>query len=510
MKQLYDIADPNPCALVESLRSVGYSLSTAIADIVDNSVTARASNLWINFHWSGQSSSISILDDGLGMNETQLKEAMRPGTRNPTDERDPNDLGRFGLGLKTASFSQSRQLTVWTKIQGGQLTGRRWDLDYVAKHNAWRLQKEFGADTSQAFRRLEKMASGTLVIWEKLDRIVDESPKSSDESHQRFLGLINDVKDYLAMIFHRHLTGKTTPPRDPLKIHINGNDADHAITPWDPFDISSTAVSQASPLEEIPYAGEVVKVRGFVLPHKDRLSEDEYIRGGGPRGWIAQQGFYIYRNDRILLAGDWLRLGRGRLWAKEEQYKLARLFIEIPNALDLDWSLDVKKSTARPPAKLRGTLTGLAEKIRNNARKIFAHRGQYGPRPKSHTVVVEKPWDSSERGQHIVYRVNRKHPLIASVLSRLGPLAADIEPMIRLIEETVPVQRIWLDTAESERDHAIPYEGINESVILNDMRKTYNFLRLAIKSPDNARAYLLATEPFNRYPHLMDRLIQEE
>lgn len=510
MNEPYDITTPNPSALVESLRSVGYSLSTAIADIVDNSVTARAENLWIDFHWSGTESSISIIDDGFGMTESVLVDAMRPGTRNPKDERNPDDLGRFGLGLKTASFSQCRQVTVWSKVLGGQVVSRRWDLDYVAKHNEWRLQKNFGAVDSDALRHLEKMESGTLVVWEKLDRLVDDSPAKSEEAHQRFLGLINDVKNYLSMVFHRYLSGKTTPWRDPLKIYFNGTDVSHLVASWDPFEISPIKASQISPIEEISYAGHHIRVQGFVLPHKDRLTDDEYRRGEGLRGWIAQQGFYIYRNNRILLAGDWLRLGRGRPWAKEEQYKLARLSVDIPNALDLEWSLDVKKSTARPPARLRERLTGLAEKIRNDAKKIFTHRGQYGPRPADPTLVVEKPWETRERSGRIIYKINRKHPLVESILKRLGPLAKDMEPLLRLVEETVPVQRIWLDTAESESDHAIPYEGIDETLVISDMRKTYEFLRQTIQDTNNVRAYLMATEPFNRYSHLVDRLFEEE
>ncbi|MFI5303754.1 MAG: ATP-binding protein, partial [Nitrospiria bacterium] len=231
---------------------------------------------------------------------------------------------------------------------------------------------------------------------------------------------------------------------------------------------------------------------------------------GGPRGWIAQQGFYIYRNNRIILAGDWLRLGRGSPWAKEEQYKLARISVDIPNSLDFDWSLDVKKSTARPPAILRGRLIWLAERVRSDARKVFTHRGQYGPRPINPSIVAEKTWDAKKRGDHIIYKINRKHPLIESMLKRLGPLAEFVEPILRLAEETVPVQRIWLDTAESESDHAIPYEGLDEAEILNDMRQTYKFLIQKIQDPNNALAFLLATEPFNRYPHLANKMVKEE
>src|ERR1700728_892866 len=175
----YEIRSPKPCALVESLRSVGYSLPTAVADILDNSIAAHARHVWICFHWAGPDSWVSILDDGDGMDEETLAEAMRPGSANPLDSRRPDDLGRFGLGLKTASFSQCRKLTVWSKRKGGSIAGRCWDLDYVAKHDEWRLLKAAAPDALKPFEDFSGLTSGTMVLWEQLDRAVDKSPASS-------------------------------------------------------------------------------------------------------------------------------------------------------------------------------------------------------------------------------------------------------------------------------------------------------------------------------------------
>ena len=138
----YEISTPGAGALIESLRAVGYSLPTAIADIIDNSIAAKAKNIWLDFYWDGCDSRISILDDGVGMEEDVLSNAMRPGSQSPTDTRDPSDLGRFGLGLKTASFSQSRILSVVSKTSKGEKSRRCWDLNFVSKHNEWRLLKE--------------------------------------------------------------------------------------------------------------------------------------------------------------------------------------------------------------------------------------------------------------------------------------------------------------------------------------------------------------------------------
>lgn len=499
----FDLTNPNPKALVESLRSVGYNLSTAIADILDNSVTAGAGNIWIDFRWSGSSSKVTILDDGRGMSETVLVEAMRPGTASPTDPRTGNDLGRFGLGLKTASFSQCRQLTVWSKTETTALAGRQWDLDYVVRHNEWRLRKGLDQPEEEVFRRLMGLRHGTLVIWNDADRLVGGDDVNEDEAHQKFLGHVKDVQRYLEMIFHRHLAGEAATHRTALDIFVNGN----RLQAWDPFHISADAPAEASPVDEIHYKGQMVRIRGYVMPHKDRLAEADFDRGGGPLGWIAQQGFYIYRNDRMLITGDWLRLGRGsRQWAKEEQYKLARLSIDIGNSMDLEWSLDVKKSTARPPAALRTRLAGLAESQRKRAKEVFVFRGTYGPRPVAGGLNIERPWDSKIRAGRTVYGINRQHPLIRGVLERLGPLRAEVESAFRLIEETVPIQKIWIDAAEPETDHAIPYEGLPENQVMTDLKKTYGFLRQANLNHASAVAFLLASEPFNRYPDLVARL----
>jgi Histidine kinase-, DNA gyrase B-, and HSP90-like ATPase len=506
----YDFADPRPSALMESLRSVGYSLPAALADIVDNSIAAGAQNIWVDFRWDGGRSTVSVLDDGRGMAETQLVEAMRPGAINPREERHAEDLGRFGLGLKTASFSQCRHLSVWSREKDGAIHGRCWDLDYVAKHNEWRLRKNIAPPDLPQFEHLARLCSGTLVLWQQLDRVVDERTSPSDSEAQRtFLDLVKDVRDHLAMVFHRYLSGTASTATEPLVIFINGITQGARLGAWNPFEGGSNARPQTFPTDEILYQGRTVTVHGFVMPHKDRLTAEERIRIGGPKGWLAQQGFYIYRNDRILVAGDWLRLGRGRSWPKEEHYKLARLSIDIPNSMDLDWALDVKKSNARPPIALRGRLSAVAEAVRQEARRVFAHRGHYGVRSPLPTAVMERPWEAKVRADRIIYRINRKHPLVADVLQRLGPLTATVERLLRLVEETVPVERIWLDKADGEKDHAIPYEGLDTSIVTDDIRETYRFLRRGKQNDELCRAFLMATPPFDRYPNLIERVIEE-
>src|SRR5690606_32846599 len=156
-----------------------------------------------------------------------------------------------------------------------------------------------------------------------------------------------------------------------LRIFLNKK----LIQPWDPFMTGHPAKPWVSPEESAPNYKNVV-AQCHVLPHKDRLSDKEYLTAQGPDGWTAQQGFYVYRNERLLVAGSWLGLGQGRSWTKDEAHRLARIRLDIPNSLDADWKLDIRKSTARPPVQIRPWLTRLAEDTREKARKAFAHRGK--------------------------------------------------------------------------------------------------------------------------------------
>lgn len=498
----YEIATPGAKALIESLRAVGYSLSTAIADIVDNSIAAQAENVWLNFHWGGSKSWISIIDDGEGMSDKTLYNAMRPGSKSPMDVRDPSDLGRFGLGLKTASFSQCRNLSVVSKTADSEISRRCWDLDYVAKHDEWRLLTQATDHAEEQAESLQNLRSGTLVMLESLDRVVGEVTADNEKAHEHFLRRVEDLRKHLAMTFHRFIA--TPAPR--LKIWINGTTEQHLVAAWDPF-MEAHNCTNRTPIDPIQFGGQIVNIRGYVLPHKDKLSESEFENGSGPRGWNSQQGFYIYRNDRMLVSGSWLGLGPIRAWPKEEHYKLVRLSIDIPNSMDSEWSLDVKKSVAMPPQNIRYRLMKLAEDVRSRARSVFVHRGEYGPRGKGRPLELERPWVSSTRNGHLTYSISRKHPLIEGVLFKLGSLKPEVNAMLRFLEETVPVQKIWLDAAEKNHSNAIPYEGVDESILFADMKRVWEMLLESGVTEDEARMRIGVMEPFNRYPEKIKQII---
>lgn len=456
----FDIVPPGASAMIESLRAYGYSLNTAIADLVDNSISAKAKNVWIHLHWEGDSSWLTISDDGYGMDEKTLVNAMRPGSQNPLDERPEEDLGRFGLGLKTASFSQCRSLTVGSHISGGKTNFRRWDLDYVGKHDEWRLLKDTRKDSEHLFTQLVDLEHGTIVLLEDMDRVCKGQDKYDESFRRKFMDRISSLQNYLGMVFHRFLEGSNG-----LNIYLNGQYEDHKIKPWNPF-LSNNIATQKQPYERKEFHDGFVNVEGYVLPHKDKLGPLDYESAAGLNGWNDQQGFYVYRNKRLLVAGSWLGLGgRRHGWTKEEHYKLARIKIDIPNCMDSTWQIDVKKSTAMPPPLAAKWLEDYAEKVRKEARSIFSHRGQYGSRQKS--TEMSRLWLSGSRSGSQTYRIDRENKMVSDLLNRAGNLKPEIEVLFRLLEETVPIQKIWLDMAEHSERSNEPMGGLTENQVMD-------------------------------------------
>jgi len=483
--------------MMEALRGLGYSTAAALADIVDNSVSAGASEVRIDFAWDGADSRISILDDGQGMNDAELESAMRLGERSPLDERAMSDLGRFGMGLKTASFSQCRRLTVASVRAGGSQCCLRWDLDALAARpdEGWILFEGAAAGSERFLSPLERQSSGTLVLWEKLDRIVTAGYRSED-----FADLLDDVERRLAMVFHRLLGG----PRPRFRLVLNG----HPVTPWDPFMSGHPAKPWESPVARTTAAYGVVEAQCHVLPHRDKLSAAEQEEAGGPEGWTSQQGFYVYRNQRLLLAGGWLGLGQGRAWNREEAHRLARIRLDIPNTADADWKIDIRKSTARPPVSLRPWLMRLAEDTRERARKVFAYRGTPAPGPGG--AQVEQAWRAEHSRSGIRYRIDEKHPAVAAVLDLAGPHLPLVRAMLKVVEETVPVQRIWLDTAENRDIPRTGFSGEPPESVVGVLQALYaDMTGRRGMSPELARRALLATEPFQNYPELVETLPDE-
>lgn len=482
---------------MEALRGLGYTTAAALADIVDNSISAGATEVRIDFTWDVAASRISVLDNGRGMDDAELESAMRLGDKSPLEKRDQGDLGRFGMGLKTASFSQCRRLTV-ASVKNGETACLRWDLDALAaKSDGGWLLFEGPSSGSEAFLApVANRKSGTLVLWETLDRIVTNGYVAND-----FVDLIDRVESHFAMVFHRLIQS----PNARLHILLNGK----PVVPWDPFMTGHAAKTWNSPVAKTTTATGIIEVECHVLPHRDKLSSAEFETGGGPEGWTAQQGFYVYRNERLLVAGGWLGLGQGRAWNREEAYRLARIRLDLPNTADAEWKIDIRKSTARPPVSLRPWLTRLTEDTRERARRVFAYRGSPIPGPGG--GAVEQAWRVEHSKSGARYKIDEKHPVISAVLGGAGTLLPLVKAMLRVVEETVPVQRIWLDTVENKETPRTGFSGEPPEKVTAVLKTIYSdMVGRRGMSPTLAKKMLTVTEPFQNYPGLIADLPDEE
>lgn len=346
----YDIS-PSAARLTNSLRDIGYDLPTAIADLVDNSIAAGATDVRIDFQYDGAESSISVTDDGSGMSANGVLEALRFGSRRSYRS---GDLGRFGLGLKTASLSQCRRLTVISRRTASPavtVTRRSLDLDLIAEWDEWLIVEDHPSSavvTAEEGLRVGA-SGGTTVVLEKLDRLLPEKIAEGGWGRRRLTLLSRKTAQHLGMVFHRFLAGLVNGRR--ITISVNGD----KVLPWDPFARGEEHTEELPPLTlEIPRpAGtrEVV-LRRFVLPARSGFSTVEAFEGlSGPLKWNRQQGLYIFRADRLVQYGGW-----NGIRAIDEHTKLARASVDFPTDMDEDFQINVAKMSISLPTEVRAML----------------------------------------------------------------------------------------------------------------------------------------------------------
>jgi anti-sigma regulatory factor (Ser/Thr protein kinase) len=478
-------AVPEASSMIETFRAIGYNIETAIADIIDNSISANAKNIWVNFEWKGSKTWLAIKDDGIGMNDAELIQAMKPGSKNPLQDRNEKDLGRFGLGLKTASFSQARKLTVISKKANYKSVYWTWDLDFVKQTGNWDLIKYLPDENLKT--EISNLTSGTIVLWNDIDRVVKDFSQDDNKALEKFLTTMEQVKKHLAMVFHKFIEqGK-----------INIYFQDKKVNAWNPF-LSNEKATQEFPPEKIQNGK--VKIEGFVLPHKSKISEETYKNAEGVKGWNEQQGFYIYRNERLLLAGDWLGLFR-----KEEHYKLARIQIELPNTLDESWQIDIKKSIARPPLVFREQIKAYALKVRQRAVEVYRHKGKSVKQIAGQKFIPL--WVEHKRGDKWFYKVNRDNPILSKIKEQAKKDSDKaIEMLLRFIEETIPSKSIYIKESEQPELQGTPFEATNHDVIRETMQLLYSTYLSQGMQEEQAKVIISNIEPFNLYVEFIDLL----
>lgn len=477
------VVRPHAAALIESLRDIGYSLETAISDIIDNSITAGAHRVEIVTETYSDEPYIAIIDDGAGMTEDELVAAMRPGSTNPLTTRDEPDLGRFGLGLKSASFSQCRRLTVVSR-HSGQTSAAIWDLDDVAERNEWEVQLPDRFDIIPEVDKLRQQ--GTLVLWQKLDRLTGgyshNAVKRAEVINQR----IAETERHLRLVFHRFMEDV-----QPLRILLNGRQ----LRSLDPF-VRKNPATISDPEEKLALIGGDVEIQSFTLPHHKQMPKADWEDIGGPEGHLKSQGFYLYRGKRLILHGTWFGLCR-----QSELTKLSRVRIDIPNSMDADWKIDVKKSSAQLPPVVRDRLKKVIERILAGSKRTYSKRGQklvnHERLPMWHRIQAE--------GQ-IRYRPNTEHPAFVDFAESLPPdLRRGFFNCIALVGASLPIETLHADMA-GMAEQIVP-DRVDEDTLAQAVQATLAVLLDARKDIKEIKSLMKDVDPFRSAWEDTERII---
>ncbi len=470
--------------LMQSLRAVGYTTQAALADLIDNSIAAGATTVAINFDAAAEGY-LATVDDGRGMDEATLVAAMRFGSRDPREIRSGMDLGRFGLGLKTASLSQCRRFTI-ASVQAGTLSLARWDLDECERRGTWWLERPPSSDLPrEVLDALMAQATGTAVVWERLDRL----PTVGVDIARAFDRIMDEAADHLALTFHRFLAGEIVGPFD---IVLNGR----PLPRLDPF-LAGHARGQTLHAETFEIEGQPVSVSPFVLPFPSRLKQGEIERAGGRDTLKTGHGFYVYRGGRLVVTGGWFRIVPA-----DELVRLARVRVDVPVALDHIWKVDIRKTIAEPPPALRPHLRRIVGDVTTRSRRVYTHKGT--PRHDGDRVPLWRRRDDRDGAASWV--VNREHPAVAAMLA-VYRTDGDVERLLRLVEETLPAHDIHLHISND-----LPIVEL-EMPQYSELRAMAERMVAAFADQPSVVRSLLAhlpvTDPFNRDPDTARRIAEE-
>jgi hypothetical protein len=463
--------NPNVSNFVTSLRDIGYTFEIAVADVLDNSIAANATHIKI-YTVSEPELIFCMLDDGFGMSSEELVEAMRLATKNPKSERKKNDLGRFGLGLKTASFSQCKKLTVASK-KNGLISARQWDLDYIEEKNKWLLitPEPTWIERLPMINELKNQEHGTLVVWQEIDGY--QKRTFSDD--------INRLRKHLSLVFHRFLEGIVGAGS--LTITINNN----PLKAFNPFNINHPATQQISS-EKIKMNNSTINIQPFILPHHSKVSQQEYEQYATEEGYTKSQGFYLYRANRLLIYGTWWGLHKAI-----DAHKLVRVKIDILNNQDKYWGIDIKKSTANPIVEIKIDLKRIIKQITEMGSRPYTGRGR-----KIEDKLTTRFWEMVAFNEGFRFALNPKHPILEKLISEISDENNELLNMYLMgLQAYLPLDAIQAQLQQSP--HKINQEGAlteEEVYALAEQLKASGLDKSYIES-------LLKTEIFKNHKELL-------
>ena len=491
--------EPKPGSILGSLRSIGYNLKTALSDIVDNSIAAKAKKIEIinndlndnadRLEW------MAILDDGIGMTNDEMLKALTLGGEGIEQERNDQDLGRFGLGLKTASFSQCRKLTLISKKRNKGIHTLVFDLDYIIK-NGWEVYSLDNYDLliDKIKKRVENKEifdndSWTVVYWENIDKIQIASVHS-------FYAELSKVRNHFELIYHKF--------KDKVEIRLNGT----VVNYWDPY---ATAISSQEKHYKYSADDDTYSIRGHVLKHSSEFQNIGDYENQSTVGTFNQnQGFFVYRNKRLIYRGSWLGL-----FNKEHHYILARVEINLTNKLesDLAWGVNISKSSVSIPRFAESDIRAECNRIRSEANNTFRFHGgvkKHKIRNKNIETEIQPIWNfdskGTKNGEKNQYKINIKHPLFDNFLKRLSTdeiVKKEFQQILKYLENYLPIDNIFARRANNEVEQ--PLEDDYE--IYEKFKGIMEIYKISM-NVNTAFNTLINIEPFNSLSFDKERLIE--
>ncbi len=483
---------PSAYILMDSMRNIGYTFNSAIADIIDNSISAGARRIDIVIPPDPSNIYLAVIDDGSGMDSESLRIAMRYGSKGKNFNRENCDLGRYGLGLKSASLSQCRHLTVVSKVNG-RYAGACWDLNEVEKTEEWTLieldQNEILA--IPCFELLAEKDQGTLVLWRDFD-VIRETNNGCE--YQGLVDLVDESNDYLALIFHRFIS------EHGLVLSINGD----RIAPIDPFLESNrkTEVGKSSDITVLDKSGiqRHITVTPYLLPYLKDLTEADIQTLGGAKRISSMQGFYVYRNERLIIYGTWFRMAY-----RDELAKYARIKVDIPSSLDEIWKIDIKKQSAELPPGIKKQLQSCVEKAQFSSRRKNQHRLTLKGDD------VSSVWSKHlDRDKKVVYTINRNAPLIQFVLQQCDTNDEKqwLSLLLAAVEKSIPFHDMYTDEANNSiATETSEEEKCTLTIMAINVVKADQKIRGVTQ--EEALKKVMSVEPFSGFDWLEQRIRKE-
>ena len=446
MKYREDMS-PQPRSHIKTLMRIGYDLNSAIADIIDNSLTAKASQISITCPSEIDHPYLSIVDDGIGMDSEELIQNMRIGCKDPNDKREAGDLGRFGSGMKTASFSHARRLTVISKKKNKKVAAACWDIDEIEEKNKWCLQELDDSDIKNLQHLDSKIldSNGTQLIWEKIKKFDETDHNNSKASIETSMV---ELKKYLALHFHKFMHGAN-------KVTIKVQEL--SVSPFDPF-LSSKKGYQEGASEETHVKGGKLKIKVHILPHHSNLSQSEIDEFGGMQEIYKGQGLYIYRENRLIIAGGWMGLSR-----TYQLGELARIEINIPSGLDDEWSTDVKKSSLQLPQKKKNRLKKLIQEPIKRSKRAYTYRGKKEEANEYWKII------KNSREKTVIYQIDTDNAeLVAIAKETPKKNITNIKDYLKKLARNLPINNIHSEASSDpksiKQDEAI-FEFSEEQIL---------------------------------------------